>query len=231
MTWKDISLFKFQQIDLINARVDLADIDKLLFSTCVAFGLTEHELDNMDARRALKMTAQLEKVFSTDMTANAHGRIGRYRLYYDVSKMTFGQFIDLSFFLTQKPPIQYAHFALATVAKGWIKKGEHSVKATYFLNQPVGKVVGCIAKLTESFESFRSEYKSLFGVDPEVNGAEASEDKFNKRYGWVYSASQVAEYQRIKLDEAFELPVRQALNALAYLKAKAKYEAEMLKKR
>jgi len=40
----------------------------------------------------------------------------------------------------------------------------------------------------------------------------------------------VAEHERITLEEAFDLNVRQALNDLSYLKAKRQYDEQQLKK-
>ena len=81
----------------------------------------------------------------------------------------------------------------------------------------------------ESFTEFNKEYKNLFGIDKEVAG-DVQDIEFNKRYGWIYSATQVADYEKITLDETFALPVRRAFNALAYLKAKGKYDYDQLRK-
>ena len=51
-----------------------------------------------------------------------------------------------------------------------------------------------------------------------------------RRYGWHHSAELVADLQRIKLEDAYELTTTAFLNALAYLKAKRAYEREQLKK-
>jgi len=40
----------------------------------------------------------------------------------------------------------------------------------------------------------------------------------------------VAEHERITLEQAFDLNVRQALNDLSYLKAKRNYDEQQLKK-
>jgi capsule polysaccharide export protein KpsE/RkpR len=57
-------------------------------------------------------------------------------------------------------------------------------------------------------------------------------NKFNKRYGWIYAASQVAEYERITLDQAFALPIRQAFNDLAVFKsARVNTNTEQFKKK
>lgn len=229
--WNKISLFKFQQIDKINATPGMSDMDKLLFSTCVIFDMTEYQLDNAGIRKASKLTKKVEKIFSTPFNTRPRKRIGRYFINHDISKITFGQFIELSFFLSQAP-IANAHYVMASLGHTWLKRarsGDHRRKAEYFRQRPVSEVIGGIALIQERFKEFTGEYKALFGLDREAMG-DVQEDKFNKRYGWIYSASQVAEYERIPLDDAMGLPIRQALNDLAYLKAKATYEAEQLKK-
>jgi hypothetical protein len=46
-----------------------------------------------------------------------------------------------------------------------------------------------------------------------------------QRFGWIYQASIIAEHEKIKLVEVYDLPTIQCLNALSYLKAKNAYEA------
>jgi hypothetical protein len=92
------------------------------------------------------------------------------------------------------------------------------------------ETIGAIKAFMTNLNRFNAEYKNLFGLDTQVNGEGASSAFFNKRYGWTYSVSQIADYERITLEEAFSLPVRQGLNDLNYLKEKGKYEAEQSKK-
>jgi hypothetical protein len=47
--------------------------------------------------------------------------------------------------------------------------------------------------------------------------------RFVEHYGWQYSTTQVAEYYRITLNEAYQLPAIEYLNALSYLKAYRDY--------
>jgi hypothetical protein len=49
-------------------------------------------------------------------------------------------------------------------------------------------------------------------------------------YGWLYQIELVANYEKITLEDTYNLPTIQFLNDLAYLKAKGEYEAEQLKK-
>jgi hypothetical protein len=228
--WDKISLYKFQQVEAINSRKDLPDLDKILFSVCAVFDHTEYELDNLPIKKVDKMASEITKIFSTPFEPKAFNRIGKYFINYDISKVTLGQYIELSFFLQQ--PIQNAHYTLATVSNSIFQKNkasEHRKKAGYFLKQSITKISASLSKIIEKFTEFNKEYSGLFGLDKEVTG-DVQEHKFNKRYGWIYSASQVAEYERITLNEAMKLPVRQALNDLAYLKALSNYQAEQLKK-
>jgi len=231
MNWQDITLAKYQQLEKINMRA-ISDIDKVLFSACIIFDKTEYELDNETPKKVLKYTRQINKVFSEPFPEKHFDKIGKYFINYDISKISFGQYIELAFFLSGNP-LQSAHYILATMSKAWLRKNkasDHRRKADYFLRQPVTMITGSVKVVIENFIAFNNEYKDLFGLDKEVTGATAQEDRFNKRYGWIYSASRVAEYERITLDEAFGLPIGQALNDLTFLKAKDKYEYEQFKK-
>lgn len=51
-----------------------------------------------------------------------------------------------------------------------------------------------------------------------------------RRYGWIYQATLIAEHEKIKLDDVYNLPTIQALNDLAYLKSKTAHDREQIKK-
>ncbi len=228
MNWNNITLAKFRQLDEINSQ-DLPEIDKALFSTCIIFNKTEYELDNSNPTDVLKLTTKTGCLFETPFNPKAFARMGKYFIQYDISKITFGQYVELNFFLSHNQ-VQNAHYILATCSKAFFKKPkDHRKRADYFLTRCVPEVMGSLKRIVENFSAFNKEYSGLFGLDKEVTG-DVQEDKFNKRYGWIYSASQVAEYERITLEQAFALPVRQALNDLMYLKEKVKYEVDQIKK-
>jgi hypothetical protein len=229
MTWKDITLGKFQQIDKINAQA-LSDIDKALYSACIVFDKTEYEMDNEKPEKVVKMMAKMQKIYETPFVPRTINRIGEYVINYDVSRITLGQYIELSFFIG-RGPVHNAHYILATMSTRWRKKrltSEHRERADYFLNQPVDIVVGAINTIQGNYAQFNKLYHQLFGVDTEVVG-NVQNDDFNKRYGWIYSATQVAQHERISLDAAYGLGVKQAFNDLLFLKAKGKYEMEQLR--
>lgn len=229
MNWDKVTLAKFRQLDKIS-NSGHSEIDKVLFSACIVFDRTEYELDNERPKEVLKLTTKMSSLFESPFNPKAVSRSGRYLINYDVSSITFGQYVELAFFLSNK--VQHAHYILATMSRQWPRKyrtGDHRKKADYFLNRPVSEMMGAVNRIAENFVAFNKEYSPLFGVDKAVAG-DVQDEEFNKRYGWIYSASQVAEYERISLDEAFSLPIRQALNDLTYLKAKTKYEMEQLRK-
>jgi hypothetical protein len=225
MSWKKITLFKFQQVEEINSRPG-SDIDKLLFTTCAVFNLTEYELDNSPLKKAAKLIDHVKKIFESDFKPVPVDKLGKYKINYNPSDLTFGQYIELSFFL-QSNPVQKAHYIFSSIVSS--NAEQHRARAEYILTRPITEIIGSLSKFIANFKEFNGEYKSLFGLDEEVTGENTNSNEFNRRYGWIYSASQVAEYERITLDEAFALPIRRAFNDLGFLKAKAKYDSEQLK--
>jgi hypothetical protein len=53
---------------------------------------------------------------------------------------------------------------------------------------------------------------------------------FMRQYGWIYQASIIADHEKIKLSDVYELTTIQALNDLSYLKAKNAFDSEQMKK-
>jgi hypothetical protein len=230
--WNNISLFQFQQIDEIINR-DIDELDKILFQTCVIFGLTEFQLDNMPPAKAAKLMQKVSTIYTTEFPEVIPKKIGKYLIEYDPSKMTMGQYVEVSFFISSGH-LKHAHYLLASISRRRFckrKPSGHKKRADYFLTMSIVETIGAVKAFIANLEAFNAQYKNLFGLDAEVNGEGASSAFFNRRYGWTYSVSQIADYEKITLDEAFNLPVRQGLNDLNYLKEKGKYEAEQLKKK
>lgn len=232
--WKDISLYQYQQIERINARKDLDELGKTLLAVCVLFDMTEYELDKKGAKVADKLGRQVAKIFNASLgEPEPCKNIGNYLINYDPDDLRTRQYVELMFFM-QGEPMLSAHYILASISNKKYSinnSGEHKTKSTYFQSQPILKVVGTVKQFTENFAAFNAEFKPLFGLDDEVVGDKAKIDPFNKRFGWTYAVTRVAEYERVTLDQAYELPSRQFLNDLAYLKALDKYMAEQSKQK
>lgn len=231
-SWNDITLANFQRIDLLKQNRDLDDLDIMLFSICEIYGMTEYELDNA-GEKAHKLISTVSKVFSAPFKPVCKHRIGKYRLQFDPAKWTYGQFVELMFFLKQR--IQHGHYVLASISTALWKKYDaenHRKRAEFFQQVPITVVTGCINRLIENLEQFKKEYSALFGLPEEQEaGQSVSMSRFSERYGWIYSATQLAEYERIPLEEVYQMPLRQALNNLVYLKELAKYQIEQAKQK
>lgn len=236
--WNHIILAQFQQIEAVNNKPNIEDIDKVLFSVCILFGMTEYQLDKTPPLKAAKLIKQVEKIFAKPFNPAPKKRIGKYWMQFDPAKLRFGQYIELAYFLreekNQNNAIKNAHLVLASIANNWRGKNvtsDHRKKAEYFLKRPISEITGSLSLIIERLKLFNAEYRNLFGLDKEVHGDDVQDDLFNKRYGWTYSASQIADYEKVTLDEAYSLPIRQVFNDLAYLKAKSKYEHEQFNKK
>lgn len=86
-----------------------------------------------------------------------------------------------------------------------------------------------------SIQRLDKEFVGLFqdGIDEGRDDGRASRDNgggFMQRFGWIYQATLIAEHERIKLSEVYELPTIQALNDLSYLKSKNAHDREQIKK-
>jgi hypothetical protein len=229
MNWNNISLYQFREVERINSDPKLDELDKLLFTTCSVFKITEYQLDTMPPKKAGKLIGKVEKIFSSDFKPRPFKRLGIYIIEYNISNLTFGQYVELSYFL-QGNVIQNAHYILASITHLPLLKNntaKHRDKAENFLTYPITKTLGSVTLFIEKFTAFNKEYKSLFGLSEQRS--EVQTDIFNKNFGWQFSAREVANDLRITLDEAYRLPIREALNCLSYLKAKGQYEERQMK--
>lgn len=76
------------------------------------------------------------------------------------------------------------------------------------------------------------KFASLFdkGVDEgdEPGESGGGNNSFAANYGWIYSTEQVAELERISLDNAYDMNILQYLSDLVYIKEKQKNERKMI---
>ncbi len=231
LKYKDmkLTLEKYKAVDAIINDKSLSEIDKTLYCICAVYNYAPEQLDKEDPRKVVMMAAKLEKMFKFKITAPAI--IGIYKINYDISSITFGQYIELSYFF-QFNAIDKANYILASVSKSFIKRS-HDKIANYFSNKSIGVISGAMAKIRAGYVALNKEFGALFGLDDEVH-PDANKDsfmtQFNNRYGWIYSAEAVATYEKISVEDAYKLPVKRALNDLVYLKAKQRYEYLLTKK-
>jgi hypothetical protein len=224
-----VTLETYKVIDAISADTTLSDIDRVLYQLCALYNLTPEQLDKTDPRKVIKMVARLEKTFKFKITAPTI--LGIYFIDYNISLITFGQYIELSYFFSSNA-IDKSNYILASVAKTFFKRS-HPQKAAYFSNKSIGAIAGAMAKIRAGYLALNKEFSDLFGLDTEVHPQAVSDSFmtwFNNRYGWIYACEAVAIYEKISIEETYNLPVKRALNDLVYLKAKQRYEYLLTKK-
>jgi len=224
-----LTLSKYQALEAITSDKKLSDIDKTLYSICALYDYAPEELDKEKPLKVIKMAAKLEKIFKFKIKAPVF--IGIYKMSYDISSITFGQYIELSYFF-QGDALDKSNFIAASMSRTF-RPSKHIDRAKYFLKCSVGKVAGAMQKIRSGFLALNKEFSGLFGLDEEVNEASFEDpfmQQFQARYGWIFSAEMVAAYERISIDETYKLPVKVALNDLMYIKAKGKYQYLLNKK-
>lgn len=232
MKWADITLEQFQLINSINDSKDYDEMDKLLYTTGAIFDFTENQMVDMGVEKCQKYIQKTSHLFNNPFEKKPYKQIGKYRIEYNIEKLRFGQFVEITYFIHGEI-LDNAHSILASASHIPFLKNDsnkHLVKSDYFLKQSVVKTMGALSGILENYTEFNKEYAGLFDLDEEGEEIEVKKDGFNETYGWIYSATMVAEHERITLEQAFDLPVRQALNDLSYLKAKRNYDEQQIKK-
>ena len=79
----------------------------------------------------------------------------------------------------------------------------------------------------QSFQEVNQDFTYLFQNDigDTTDGSILQRD-FEKYYGWMYNIKCVSELEGCKMDEVYEMPTRQFLNDLSYLKMKRKVDKQ-----
>jgi len=232
MKWRSVTLEQFQIINDINENKDFDEMDKSLHTSGVLFNLTENNLVDLGADKCRKLIQETEQLFSKPFEKQSFKRIGKYFIEYNIEKLRFGQFIEITYFVNGEL-LDNAHKILASISHlPFLKNNsnKHREVSEYFLKQSVVKTMGALSSFLDAYTSFNKEYAGLFELSEDGEEVEIKQDAFHLNYGWIYSATQVADHERITLEEAFNLPLRQALNDLSYLKAKRQYDEHQLKK-
>ena len=93
--------------------------------------------------------------------------------------------------------------------------------------------IGCF--FLSSLRRLDNEFRGLFqGADDKVGdeseGGRDDNSGFMRQYGWIYQASLIADFEKIRLEEVYQLPTINALNDLSYLKSKNNYDSLEMKR-
>lgn len=231
--WSKISVEMYQYINDINDS-EMSDIDKLLQTMSALTGKTVQQLDilgksNLGIARFKKLTVDIKSRFEELLKLGKPvSQVKKFKFNFNIEQLKFGQYIEIQHFVKQGQ-IEAIHLLAASMCEN--EDMNHQQRAEHILQLPFLPVFWNVAHMIEKLNKFNHEYKGLLGIDEEVDeDLKPEQNKFNERYGWIYSAKKVADFEGISLEAAFDLPVRQAFNDLAYLKELSNYEYELNKK-
>jgi len=234
MTWDDINLGTYLKIHPIIMN-DWAEYDK--FKEIVYILTGKHENVHQWSEKQVREYSFLFDTKFDKKVPEVYKAGGKfYRINDQIKNITAGRYIEVKSFYANDymTNLDKIIASLSIPVKRWGFKYknlkydalQHDKYAADMLSLPfkIAYVIGL--QCLNIINKIDGNYPILFGQSVENEGESdlGIEQTFMKYYGWIYSTAQIAEHERITLDQAFELPVVQYLNDLAYLKMKDKLE-------
>jgi len=203
------------------------EITQIALVVCDIYNLSYDEVNNMNAKKFIKLSKKIERLF---LKVNKRPLLFRLNFTTDASKINLGQFIEVQHFL-KMGEVDSIHLVSASI---WNSEKEHKEKAEILLNKNIRYVLQDFSKFLISYADLLNSYKGLFeteeqNLEEEENTKVEKPHPFIDQYGWIYSATKIAEHLGINLDQAFKLPVIQAFNTLSYLKSYQSYQKHINK--
>ncbi len=248
MNWNKITVGQYQQIYPILLEDKWTRLDKLTKVISIVTGKSEEEVDSMplNALKEYDDIFNMPEVGKPISYIKVNGR--HYRLCWDIQKLPAARYIEGKTF-SQEGIINNLHMIMASCVMPsrkilWFYRdmkydaAKHSEYANDMKDVPFVFAYNACVFFLQSIRELDKLFPILFGAGVERSDDQGPgdniEEVFQRHYGWTYSAVLVAEHERITLDQAYELPVLQFINDLAYLKMKGKMEKaqmEELRKR
>ena len=227
-----MTLGQYREIYRIN-HLNIDEVDRVALSVCFYFGFSHEKVNQMDPNKFLNYSKKLLKHYDVKKPS-WHRSI----FIKEVGEMTFGMFIEIQHWLRVNKTedfeavyVREIHKVAASLLK---KRLNHRVQSLKLLECKAGNILYDVKLLIASYNSLLKEYPLLFNEEKEKekdkkNKSPDFEHYFIKSYGWFFAAKSIAEHEGIKLKEVYDLPIRQALNDLVYLKAKQDYDKHLMK--
>lgn len=239
MTWNDITLGKYLEIHPVIEN-DWGDFDKFREIVYILTGKyedvykwTEDQIKQYTFLFNIDFEKKVPNIFKAGKKY--------YRINTDAERMVAARYIEVKTFYSNGY-VQNMHRIIASFVVPVQRWGfkyrdikydatKHDKYSDDMLSLPFPIAYALTMHFLNIINTIDKRYPLLFDEkigDDESDGQMGIEQIFSKYYGWIFSTSQVAEHERITLDAAFELPVLQYLNDLAYLKMKGKVEKKQI---
>jgi len=183
------------------------------------YGMTYEQVDNMNPVKFGKLSKKIGDQFSR---AEKPLWFNPLSFNTDAKKITFGQFIDVQYFVQ--------HGNLCDIAATIQRGKNHSKKVERLGGINIRYVLNPVMKFMSSFETLIKAYAGLFEIEEDLSeDIPETPHPFLSQYGWLFSARQVAKDQGVKLNDIFDMNIIEALNTLAYLKSEQSYIKKLQK--
>jgi hypothetical protein len=203
------------------------EITQIALVVCDIYNLSYDQVNNMNPKKFIKLSKKIERLF---LKVNKRPLLFKLDLQTDATKINLGQFIEVQHFL-KMGEVDSIHLVGASI---WESEKGHKEKAEILLNKNIRYVLQDFSTFLISYADLLNSYKGLFeteeqDIEDEEPAKVEKPHPFIDQYGWIYSATKIAEHLGINLDEAFKLPVIQAFNTLSYLKSYQSYQKHINK--
>lgn len=202
---------------------DNDEVEQAALLICDIYGFSPEQVDQLSPAVFQLYSYRVKRLFDRMMRRPWWSRL---RFQTDATQITFGQFIEVKYFL-QQGAIDAMHLVAASIQIGG--HADHKTRAERLRQTNARKVLPDVNRFMVSFNDLIDSYSGLFEKEEEEEDMDEAprrkeaEHPFITQYGWIFSAKKVAEHEGMKLEEVFGIPVIQALNDLAYLKGEASY--------
>ncbi len=192
-------------------------VEMIAILICELFDKTEDEVDNLTKKQFIKLSGKV----GDEMKSATVKPLSPILEFAAFDKINFGHFVDTMHFMKMGEIDSIPHIACSI----WDNKLPYKDKLSQIMQMEAYEVIPFVTEYMEAFAQLIESYPVLFAPVEE----DEKKSVFIENFGWIFAAKRIAEHQIITLDQAFELPVVQALNALAYLKSEQEYLEEVMR--
>jgi hypothetical protein len=245
MTWDDISLWQWQQLQMLDSKKSNIEEHLVIIETIsILTGKTKNQILDLSKKQVKKIVNDIEFLYLKKPNVRQVNSIiigkRKYKFNYDVKLAHAGRYIETKYFLSDfHNNIHKIAASMVTPMRltwrGWVEEEfnpyNHEEYANDLLSASFIKVFGSVYQWVLNIKELDNKFKGLYNKDnQEPEEERPGKGSFMKNFGWIYQASLVSEFEKIKLEDVYQLSTIQFLNDLSYLSAKSNHEAEQRKK-
>lgn len=246
MTWSDVTVWQWQQIQQLNEKKDsLKEEDLIIDTVSILINKTRSQVLSLSERAIKKVILDIEFLYlrEPNMRAVDFVKVGKqkFKFDYDARFSEAGRYIEIKYFTPDF--VNNLHRIAASMIIpmkptlfGWKELEydpmKHENYAETLLSAPFEIVFGSVMMRMNNIKNLDAGFKGLFNPDSKQEEKDSREtgSQFMKYFGWIYQAKLVAEHEGIKLDDVYKMTTVSFLNDLSYLSSKNTYETELRNK-